>query len=60
MYLQVWIRRWMIAVWIGLLMIAICSVGFLWNDHLQGQSEDSRYVINRARLQVSRIMQYLE
>lgn len=60
MYLQVWIRRWMIAVWIGLLMIAICSVGFLWNDHLQGQSEDSRYVINRARLQVSGIMQYLE
>ncbi|MCM3042056.1 HAMP domain-containing histidine kinase [Paenibacillus motobuensis] len=60
MYLQVWIRRWMIAVWIGLLMIAICSVGFLWNEHLQGQSEDSRYVINRARLQVSGIMQYLE
>ncbi|WP_068778438.1 HAMP domain-containing sensor histidine kinase [Paenibacillus sp. GM2] len=60
MYLQAWIKRWLIVAWIGLLMIAICSGGFLWNDHLQGQREDSGYVINRARLQVSEIMHYLE
>jgi len=60
MYLQDWIRRWTIAVLAGLLIIAVCSVGFLWNEHLRGQSDDTRYVINRVRLQVNGIMQYLE
>ncbi|HEY4391180.1 MAG TPA: HAMP domain-containing sensor histidine kinase [Paenibacillus sp.] len=60
MYLQDWIRRWMIAILAGLLIIAACSVGLLWNEHVRGQSDDTRYVINRVRIQVSGIMQYLE
>lgn len=60
MYLQDWIRRWLIAALIGLLIIAGCGVGFFWNDDHRVQEEESRHVINRVRLQVNGMMRYLE
>ncbi|RUT37844.1 HAMP domain-containing histidine kinase [Paenibacillus anaericanus] len=60
MYLNVWFRKWLIAVLICLVIIMGCGAGLLWDNYRSQSEADSQLVINKIRLQVSDMMLYLE
>lgn len=60
MFLDNWLKKWLLAVMICLLIIAGCGTYLLYDKIKSENESDSKYVINQVRLQVNSIMLYLE
>lgn len=60
MYLSSWFKRWAIAVLISLFAMVGCGAYLFLQMSKDQNDSDSKYVINRVRLEVSSVMLYLE
>lgn len=60
MYVKDWLRKWLLAVIVCLLLMLGC-VSYLFFNRLDGESESrTPYPINQSRLQVNNLLLYIE
>lgn len=60
MYLSKWMKKWLTAVSICLLIILGCGTYLFFNSYESKDELNTKYVINQVRLKVSNIMLYVE